>query len=298
MAPKADIAPPSTESPKAETNAPPSPSKTQSSALAGIDYSQPSMTGHKFKSDIVFRIGGESMFEFILIAFVENLKSDKKLARFYENFDAQSLRIHQRTFLLQVFEEPPEGQKEEDIDSIIALRHYTLINQGFRGKHFDLLVNHFVHAMDDSWVSEDVIKDAVCILYPFRRVFVSDGEEIKSVEGMELLFPTINREGDDDIQVTLNDEAPPSRLKKKRPTRASSNEGLASMKSSLSRGGRGGGLLKQTLSGEGLAKMKQSLGKTFSGEGLAKMKKSIQRRVSGERIVVPDEVKDAAGEDY
>jgi truncated hemoglobin YjbI len=138
----------------------------------------------EYKADIMQRLGGENMFEFVLLGLVERLRSDPTLENFFSNFDSKSLEVHQRTFLTAVFAVHPE---DYDVESFITLRHYGLINRGFSGKHFDMLVKHLVNAMNDAWVREEVVADVVRILTPFRRIFGDDVAEEEQEEEQELV---------------------------------------------------------------------------------------------------------------
>ena len=58
------------------------------------------------RMDIIERIGGERDFQFVVIALVDRLQEDPKLAKFFSigNFDSNNLAAHQEEFLKTIFE--------------------------------------------------------------------------------------------------------------------------------------------------------------------------------------------------
>ena len=123
----------------------------------------------QYQANVMERVGGDSMFEFILIEHVENLKNDPKLDVFFGNFPTEDLLAHQKQFLIHALAQHPE---DFDLDSYIELRFFNLIQRGFDRSHYNALMVNLVKAMADGWVDDDdTIRDVLFILKSYRRLF-------------------------------------------------------------------------------------------------------------------------------
>jgi hypothetical protein len=174
-------------------------------------------TQTEYKLDIMQRLGGDNMFDFIITGLVDCLQADPKLEKHFSNFESNNLVAHQKQVLRAALSEHPD---DFDIDSFLLLRHYSLIDRGFNEKHFDLVIKHFVSALEDAWVNEDVIRDAAEILRPFRGIFTKANFE-----------PAQNKK-DDELIVPIKDESSKKsapRREKKPVGRSFSGEGLLKM---------------------------------------------------------------------
>jgi hypothetical protein len=83
-------------------------------------------------------------------------------------FLQHNLVLNQKQPLTAALAKHPE---DFDLEGFIQLRYFSLIQQGFNETHFDVLVDHFIDAMDGAWVDESATRDAVSILKLFRRIF-------------------------------------------------------------------------------------------------------------------------------
>mmetsp|Transcript_13895 Transcript_13895/g.21906 ORF Transcript_13895/g.21906 Transcript_13895/m.21906 type:complete len:154 (+) Transcript_13895:74-535(+) len=129
-----------------------------------------------YKSMLIERLGGEQDFRFIVLSLVERLQTDPKLNTFFATFDADGLFIHQQEFLTTIFANKEEGV---DVNTFTLLRYYNLINEGFNETHFDLVVRHFMEAMEDAWIDDqDAMQDAVQLLGSFRVIFTKETQQI------------------------------------------------------------------------------------------------------------------------
>jgi hypothetical protein len=67
----------------------------------------------------------------------------------------------------------------DDVDARtrLALRHYKLFDMGLNQTHLDVVGSHFVDALEDSWVEQDVIDDVMRCLGSFRFIHTITHEE-------------------------------------------------------------------------------------------------------------------------
>ena len=122
-----------------------------------------------YERDLFTRMGGKDHgFEFAVIQFSYRVLEDPKLERFYGSIDLSSLRVFNRELLDLAFE---KHSSDFDVEGRVSLRFLRMFQMGFNEIHFDILVNHFDHALRDAWVEEDVIADAVELLSRMRSCF-------------------------------------------------------------------------------------------------------------------------------
>ena len=133
-------------------------------------------------ANIIERLGGERDFQFIVMALVDRLQEDRRLAKYFgkQHFDTNDLTRLQEEFLKSCFTNSASsvvnGNKTNQDKAVvghITVRYYALIDQGFNERHFDKMVQHFVEALEDAWIDDQngVIADAVSTLNSYRHIF-------------------------------------------------------------------------------------------------------------------------------
>mmetsp|Transcript_29997 Transcript_29997/g.46106 ORF Transcript_29997/g.46106 Transcript_29997/m.46106 type:complete len:121 (+) Transcript_29997:1-363(+) len=110
---------------------------------------------------MIERLGGENVFEFIVLGLAERLQQDVSLEPFFSNFGSSSLDSLQRSVLKAMLTKDDDSSNDDaddsDVDGFILLRYYSVIEQGFDETHFDVVVRHFKESLQDAWVDDDVV---------------------------------------------------------------------------------------------------------------------------------------------
>eukprot|EP00339_Tiarina_fusa_P029160 CAMPEP_0117028164 /NCGR_PEP_ID=MMETSP0472-20121206/20501_1 /TAXON_ID=693140 ORGANISM="Tiarina fusus, Strain LIS" /NCGR_SAMPLE_ID=MMETSP0472 /ASSEMBLY_ACC=CAM_ASM_000603 /LENGTH=122 /DNA_ID=CAMNT_0004735573 /DNA_START=360 /DNA_END=728 /DNA_ORIENTATION=- len=122
--------------------------------------------------------------------------------------------------------------------------------------------------MDDAWVPEDVSRDAIIILRPFRKIFATEAEMTKERLLRDRLIADERDEQLQEIEIPMNDEIPEprSRSRKKKPVRRKSSDALEEE--------RRAGNPRRRPSFEAFVHLKNAMGRTLSGEGSRKTEES------------------------
>lgn len=118
------------------------------------------MTSNNFKNDIVNRMGGTTQYEMTVLDFCERIRSHKKLFKYYEGMDINSLFLFQKETFDWAFGDYATSDEESKAKNRVKLRHYRVLKNGLSDRHFDAICQQFVEAMRESWVEEDVINEA------------------------------------------------------------------------------------------------------------------------------------------
>jgi hypothetical protein len=123
------------------------------------------------ESCLLKRLGGENLFEFMFLTFMERLEQDEGLKKFYKGWDAHESH---KTLLNLAF----TMDKAEAISSHpIWLRFYQQFERGLDETHFDIIVNHFEAVLQENWIEQATIDDALKMLRCIRDVFESKAKE-------------------------------------------------------------------------------------------------------------------------
>jgi truncated hemoglobin YjbI len=128
----------------------------------------------KYKHDLIAKIGGQSLFDFLIIDYCEIIQEDPFLQRFF-TFDLHSLIILQTEMLDAAFLDVSEVEAE-GLRNQLALKHYRLFEMGFNERHFDVLEEHFQEAMRDCWVEDDIMKALKKDYNELRPIFRKNGQ--------------------------------------------------------------------------------------------------------------------------
>lgn len=137
-----------------------------------------SISGKKFKDDIIEKAGGESQFDFLVISFCERIQKDKSLKLFYGGLEMSSLVALQKKMIFSAILDV-SAEEAEALRGKLILRHHLMSQQGFRSKHFDMLETHFADAMLDVWLDEDVMNLFTKFFQSLRSIF-DDCKEVKA----------------------------------------------------------------------------------------------------------------------
>lgn len=127
------------------------------------------MARHQSVSD---KLGGDAALRAAVDLFTGKLLKDPELAPFFEDVNLVKFKLHQFRFMSIAFSELSKGW---DIAEFIADKHARLFEKGVNGKHFDIVIGHFVGALQELGVQPDTIDQAVGVLAPLRPIFAEQG---------------------------------------------------------------------------------------------------------------------------
>eukprot|EP00980_Cylindrotheca_fusiformis_P013066 scaffold3273_cov148-Cylindrotheca_fusiformis.AAC.1 len=132
------------------------------------------------EQNLIEQLGGKSQYEFINLAFCENILEDERLSSIYEDYDMDSLADLQRNFLDISFQ-PNHALTDRTARNRIVLQSYALFEKGLRAHHFDRLRKHFLSALRESWVEDDLLDLCEKRFSKLRCIFDNEGKEIEDI---------------------------------------------------------------------------------------------------------------------
>jgi hypothetical protein len=130
-----------------------------------------SINSDPFKLDLLKRLGGASLYDYMLMEFLERLEEDAKLKQFYEGFTGYE--SHKILLKLAFTKE----SKAVISSHPVWLRFYHQFERGMNEKHFDVMVHHFEAVLQENWVEQSTVDDAVKLLKRLRFVYESKAQE-------------------------------------------------------------------------------------------------------------------------
>eukprot|EP00980_Cylindrotheca_fusiformis_P012248 scaffold2985_cov75-Cylindrotheca_fusiformis.AAC.1 len=125
----------------------------------------------QYKDNLILRIGGSSKFTFLVLSYCERIKDDASLDKYYGKMQIDNLMTMQKEFLMAAFLDPASFNAGDKIRSRVTLRHFRLFQRGLCEKHFDVLAQHFVDALFDCWLPQDVIELCFTGFQQMRTIF-------------------------------------------------------------------------------------------------------------------------------
>ena len=108
--------------------------------------------------ELVQRFGGENNLHYIIMSYCDKILDDESLEQFFGDYEVDTLLRLEKEFLLAAFAGP--NSKYQDLHRRVSLRHQHLFEMGLNETHFDILQEHFMNALHENWVEENII--AVC----------------------------------------------------------------------------------------------------------------------------------------
>lgn len=135
--------------------------------------------------NLIQKLGGHSLYQFIILSFCENILEDQGLSEIYEDHDIDSLADLKQNLLdtsfLRVESKQPIFAGEGSRNRII-LQNYALFEKGFNVHHFDQLRKHFVSALHESWIQDDALFDLCQQRFDdLRSIFEDEGRDIENM---------------------------------------------------------------------------------------------------------------------
>lgn len=144
------------------------------SDLLKTEQSQSTMrmnnSGHDSKLEIIQRLGGQHLYDMIVLDLCSRISCDPKLFKFYRTFNSKDLCVQQRRVLDTCFLDSGTEQRKA-AESLIILYHFRLFQIGLGDRHFDRILDHLVESLRVAWADEDLIDVIISRYESMRGVF-------------------------------------------------------------------------------------------------------------------------------
>jgi hypothetical protein len=124
-----------------------------------------------FKLDLLKRLGGASLYDYMVVEFLERLGEDPKLNKYYRGGNVYE--SHKILLKLAFTKE----SKAVISSHPVWLRFYHQFERGMNEKHFDVMVHHFEAVLQENWVEQSTVDDAVKLLKRLRFMYESKAQE-------------------------------------------------------------------------------------------------------------------------
>eukprot|EP00980_Cylindrotheca_fusiformis_P029558 scaffold23506_cov93-Cylindrotheca_fusiformis.AAC.4 len=131
------------------------------------------------EESLVDKLGGDNQYEFLILSYCENILDDSNLAKFYKEYDIDSLASLQKS-LLDIAFQHHDKISTEDIRNRFVLQNYSLIENGFLNvDHFEMLREHFVSALHDCWIEDELFELCQRQFDEIRAIFAQQGKDME-----------------------------------------------------------------------------------------------------------------------
>eukprot|EP00980_Cylindrotheca_fusiformis_P012357 scaffold3033_cov91-Cylindrotheca_fusiformis.AAC.3 len=132
------------------------------------------ITNNHDKTDdyIIERIGGEHQFDYLILTFAQNIKEDNRLMHnIFQQYDIDELARVQKRLLQTAFLHSKGHLTGDETRNRVVLHNYALFEKGLNETYFDILQNHFVSALHESWIENDAFHLCDASFEALRRIF-------------------------------------------------------------------------------------------------------------------------------
>ena len=128
--------------------------------------------------------------EYIVLSYCERIRDDDSLTKFFRNFDQGCLMALEKEILEASMLDIPHGssttttsrersERQQLLHGRVALSHHRLFEMGMDENHFDILQEHYLNALRDNWVREEVIKTCKDKFSTLRYIFEENANKHK-----------------------------------------------------------------------------------------------------------------------
>ena len=168
-----------------------SPLETSSSEIITINASgsQTSLVSYHHQQQqqeegdsLIKRFGGAAHFEFLNMSFCERIKAEERLKLFFGSYGIEELEDLYRELLLATF---LDKNVIGNYQHCIAFRFHRFFLIGLNESHFDILETHFLDALLDCWVDEDVYGLCKTYFAELRPIFKENARQQEIQENKE-----------------------------------------------------------------------------------------------------------------
>ncbi|KAK9815894.1 hypothetical protein WJX72_011533 [[Myrmecia] bisecta] len=148
------------------------------------------------KTCIFDKLGGRHVIATAVNIFYAKLITDFRIANFFEGVDMHKLKLKQVFFMQYAFGGPNEYTGKE-----LAEAHAHLVrDKGLLPMHFDIVLEHFMHTLQELNVAQEVLEEAVAtvastksVIFPPHLVAAarqhgsdSDFDDFEEPDGLEV----------------------------------------------------------------------------------------------------------------
>lgn len=141
----------------------------------------------KYRDNLVERMGGESVFEFLVVSYCELLDEDKILHRYFKDVNLQRRTLLQKELVLMVLLQPNAEKDFEALRRRVIFKFSPLFALGLNAEHFEIMESHFVAAAYECLSQVDVIQGCLRLFANLMTFFqdnslVGTNDEIEESE--------------------------------------------------------------------------------------------------------------------
>jgi truncated hemoglobin YjbI len=129
-------------------------------------------------------LGGKETYEVLIVSYCDRIHEDDNLAPFFGNFNTKDLASFEKDFLMAAFAD--HGSKDR-----VTLHHHRLFEVGLNEMHFDMLKLHFLQALEDFFLDNDVVESCSTHLDGIRYIFEENGKKVKQSKRQQILDTTV-----------------------------------------------------------------------------------------------------------
>jgi len=123
-------------------------------------------------NSIVQQLGGENIFDFLLMTFCESIREDASLQTVLKGMKIKVLISIMRSVLHVALE---RNTLDEDARNRLVLQNYSLFELGMNTEHFQQLQAHFESALHECWVEDGLLHECIQRFGALRPIFEEEG---------------------------------------------------------------------------------------------------------------------------
>jgi len=117
---------------------------------------------------LVQRLGGKSLFQYIILVFCEKLLQDKTLEPLFKKIHESELaELHQE--LIEIFFD--ENAPSVETQARVIDLYHPVFRRGLKRDHFDQIVDLFTEALEEGWICPILQAEARYKMNRFRGLF-------------------------------------------------------------------------------------------------------------------------------
>ncbi|CAJ1939275.1 unnamed protein product [Cylindrotheca closterium] len=108
------------------------------------------------KINIIDDVGGQSVFNFVVMNYCESIREDPTIKHFFAKVDLKGLIVLQTDILKVAFMDASPQETEAAMGRLAV--NYQIGQLGLNETHFEAMKAHFLLALRHSWVEESLVQ--------------------------------------------------------------------------------------------------------------------------------------------
>jgi hemoglobin len=116
------------------------------------------------------KLGGQKVLRQAIDKFYNKQLEDERLMFFFRGVNVEIIKWHQFNLMSIAFTAVPDNFSLEDL---LLVRHKRLFDMGLSEVYFDMVAKHFEDTLIEMNVDEALIKEALEVVMPLRKVRTS-----------------------------------------------------------------------------------------------------------------------------